>query len=64
MSATEDMLANMLRKALPAEVMEMLSPDNIAAFGEKINFYITDTQERLKRIVRTPKTILKTESSR
>ena len=50
MSAMDDMLANMLKKALPAEVMQLLSPENVKEFGEKINAFITDIRERLERI--------------
>lgn len=41
----EDMLGNMLRKALPPEVLEMLAPEKVKEFGEKINAFILDIRE-------------------
>lgn len=50
MSALDNMLADMLKKAIPPEVAELLSPEKLNEFGEKINSYIVDTRERLERI--------------
>lgn len=47
----------MLRKALPPEVMELLAPEKIKEFGEKLNAFVMDIRqgqvdinERLDRI--------------
>jgi hypothetical protein len=45
-----DMLADMFKKALPPEVMAMLSPEKITELGEKVTAFITDVRERLDRI--------------
>lgn len=45
MSALDNMLADMLKKALPPEVMEMLAPEKINEFGEKINAFIVDIRQ-------------------
>lgn len=50
MSAMEDMLANMLKKALPQEVMGLLTPEKIQELAEKVNAYIIDTRESLDEI--------------
>lgn len=50
MSALDNMLADMVKKAIPPEVMELLSPEKLQEFGDKINGYIVDTRERLDRI--------------
>lgn len=44
MSAMEDMLGNMLKKALPAEVLEMLAPEKVREFGEKINTFLQEVR--------------------
>lgn len=58
MSALEKMVADLLVKALPPEVMALLSPENIKQFGDTINGYIADTRERLERIEQGQKIIL------
>lgn len=50
MSALDNMLGDMLRKAIPPEIMELLTPEKLSEFGDKINGYIVDTRERLERI--------------
>lgn len=50
MSVMSDMLADMLKKALPPEVMEMLTPENIKALGEKVNAFLIDHKEQIDRI--------------
>lgn len=51
MSAMETMLLNVLQKALPPEVMAMLTPEKMQEMGERINAYIVDTREKLDKIV-------------
>jgi hypothetical protein len=50
MSVMSDMLADMLKKALPPEVMEMLTPENIKALGEKVNAFLIDHKDQIDRI--------------
>lgn len=45
MSAIEDMIGKMLAKALPPEIMAMLTPEKIQAFGDGINKFVTETRE-------------------
>lgn len=40
MSAMDQMFANMIKNALPPEIVALMSPENIQAFGEKINNYL------------------------
>lgn len=46
-----DMLADMLRKAIPAEVMELLSKEQIEALGEKINAFVIDVRQSFQTII-------------
>lgn len=45
-----DMLADILKKALPPEVMEMLSSEKIKELGEQIKAAATNLRESLARI--------------
>lgn len=45
-----DMLADMLKKAIPAEVMELLSKEQLEAMGEKINAFVIDVRENFANI--------------
>ncbi len=45
-----DMLADMLKKAIPAEVMELLSKEQLEAMGEKINAFVIDVRENFVNI--------------
>jgi hypothetical protein len=58
MSAMEQMLAGMLKNALPAEVMELLSPEKLQEFGERINAYITDNKNGIEQILTNQDAIL------
>ena len=58
MSAMEQMLANMLKNALPAEVMDLLSPEKLQEFGERINAYIIDNKNSLEQILTNQDAIL------
>lgn len=40
MSAMDQMLIGMLKGIIPAEVMEMITPEKIQAFAENINAFI------------------------
>lgn len=40
MSAMDQMLTNMLKNLIPAEALEMLSPDKLQEFGTNINNFI------------------------
>lgn len=42
MSAMEKMLADVLKKAIPPEVMEFLTPEKIQELGETINAFLLD----------------------
>jgi hypothetical protein len=44
MSAMEEMLGRMLAKAIPPEVMELLTPEKIKEFGDGISKFITETR--------------------
>jgi hypothetical protein len=50
MSAMEDMLAKMLQKALPPELMALLTPANIEEFGNNIAAFAAEIRERLSNI--------------
>ncbi len=45
-----DMLADMLKKAIPQEVMELLSKEQLEAMGEKINAFVVDVRENFANI--------------
>lgn len=51
MLGVQDMLADMLKKAIPEEVMALLTPDQIQAMGEKINAFVTDIRENFQTII-------------
>lgn len=46
-----DMLADMLKKAIPQEVMELLSKEQIEALGEKINAFVIDVRQSFQTII-------------
>lgn len=50
MSMMQEMLADMLKKSLPPEVMELLTPEKIKEFGERANAFISDLRSGLDRI--------------
>lgn len=59
MSAMSDMLGDMLKKALPPEVMAMLTPENIKEIGDKANAFIVEVRGTLENIEDTQLLILK-----
>lgn len=59
MSAMSDMLGDILKKAIPAEVAAMLTPENINAIGEKANAFITEMRGSIHNIEETQSLILK-----
>lgn len=59
MSAMSDMLGDVLRKALPAEVMAMLTPENMREIGNKANAFIQEMRSSLRSIEETQSLILK-----
>jgi hypothetical protein len=50
MSMMADMMADMLKKALPPEVMELLTPENIKEIGDKANAFIADLRDGINEI--------------
>lgn len=50
MSAMDKMLGDMLKRAIPQEVLDLLTPEKIEELGNKISQYITSTGESLARI--------------
>ena len=59
MSAMSDMLGDILKKALPPEVMAMLTPENMQEFGNKANAFISEMRSSLHSIEETQTLILK-----
>lgn len=59
MSAMSDMLGDILKKALPPEVMAMLTPENIKELGDKANGFISEVRNTLTNIENTQALILK-----
>lgn len=59
MSAMEDMLASMLKKAMPPEVAALLTPEKINEFGERINAFLVHVTTQLAAIQGTQDEILK-----
>lgn len=59
MSAMSDMLGDILKKALPAEVMAMLTPENVQEIGNKANAFITEMRGSMKSIEDNQTLILK-----
>ena len=50
MSAMENMLASMLSKMMPPELLVALSPENLQRYSEEAKALITDFQIRLTNI--------------
>lgn len=46
----QDMLADMLKKAIPKEVMDLLTPENIKEMGDKVNAFVLDLQKGIEDI--------------
>ena len=59
MSSMDTMLAGVLKKALPPEVMELLTAEKIKEISEGINAYIVNTRDSLERIEAQNYAILK-----
>lgn len=59
MSAMGDMLGDILKKALPPEVMAMLTPENMQDIGNKANAFIAEMRSSLKSIEDNQLLILK-----
>lgn len=51
MAGLNDMLADMLRKAIPEEVMALLTKEQIEALGIKINAFVEDIRENFQTII-------------
>lgn len=51
MSAIEDMVGNMLKKAMPPEIMEMLAPEKVREIGERLNAFVSDLRENQTAIL-------------
>lgn len=45
MSAMETMLTNMLKGLLPAEVLELMTPEKLNAFGAQVNAYLESQKQ-------------------
>lgn len=59
MSSMDTMLAGVLKKALPPEVLSLLTPEKIKEISEGINAYIVNTRDSLERIEAQNMVILK-----
>lgn len=59
MSAMSDMLGDVLKKALPPEVMALLTPENMQEIGNKANAFIHEMRSSLHSIEETQSLILK-----
>ena len=46
----QDMVADMLKKSIPPEVMAMLTPEKLKEIGEKANAFVTDIRQSLDYI--------------
>jgi ABC-type transporter Mla subunit MlaD len=51
MSALDKMVADILAKAIPPEVMQMLSPENIKQYGDVATGFITEVRGKLDAIL-------------
>ena len=58
MSMMSEMLGDMLKKALPPEVIELLTPEKVQEFGERANSFINDLRASLTRIEENQQHIL------
>lgn len=45
-----DMIADILKKAIPPEVMAMLTPEKLQEIGDRFNATVTQWDERLSNI--------------
>lgn len=50
MSMMAEMMGDMLKKALPPEVMALLTPEKIQELGERMNAFIADLRGSLGRL--------------
>lgn len=50
MNMMTDMLNDMITKAIPPEVMALISPENIKDIGDKIGAFMTELRDRLSAI--------------
>lgn len=50
MLGMSDMLADMLKKSIPPEVMELLTAEKLKELGDKANAFITDIRQSLEFI--------------
>lgn len=57
-----DMLADMLKKAIPPEVMELLSKEQIEAMGEKINAFVLDIRENFGTVIANQMVIIQRQA--
>lgn len=55
----QEMLVNMLKEALPQELVEMLTPEKMNELGEKITAFVVDVRERLDKLERNDGDIVK-----
>ena len=58
MSAMDKMLGDMLKKAIPPEVLEMLSQENISAFVESANAFKISIESKLDNILENQSVII------
>jgi len=54
----QDMLADMLKKSIPPEVMEKLTAENLKDIGDKATAFVADIRGSLDRIEATQATIV------
>jgi len=54
----QDMLADMLKKSIPPEVMEKLTAENLKAIGDQATAFVADIRGSLDRIEANQATIL------
>lgn len=54
----QDMLADMLKKSIPPEVMEKLTAENLKDIGDKATAFVSDIRGSLDRIEATQATIV------
>ena len=58
MAGMNDMMADILKKIIPREVMDMLTPEKISELGEKVNAVVQDIRDRFDRIEATQNAIV------
>lgn len=54
----QDMLADMLKKSIPPEVMEKLTAENLKDIGDKATAFVSDIRGALDRIEANQKTLI------